>query len=237
MSRHKSPTIRNAKNIVQRKSLYIVAVLCITSTLCACPSTGSVILNKPVDTSVDTMEDDDSAMVDSATSTTDTAIIDTGNTQDTTPYIPIEYQHWIGSRDIVFDGQCQFTITEEGQRLQDSTDPAVQVTLATCPTCQVFRLQTSPAEVNCGSIGILPTGGERYRAVLFTDIDTNGHTDFLHGTMEVWFVIPPNSQVNNWTFQLAGTANSSQSSTWTYTEDHNFQAFLYTETAVITLQE
>ena len=199
--------------------------------LLACQSTGSVIVGeKVVDTALD------SSVETSVEPGTETGSMPSSepDTAEPTPIEMPDYNFWTGSREVEFIGQCNFSISETGERLRDPNEEIVAVTLQECPNCQVYRLQTTPLEVNCGALGALPTGGTRYRVLHFTDV-VNGMLDVVNGHVEMWYVFEPGFNPN-WVFELAAQGTGSNGS-WNYTQENNFQAFSYTTVGTFSLSE
>ena len=199
--------------------------------LLACQSTGSVIVGeKVVDTALD------SSVEASTEPGTETGSMPSSepDTGEPTPIDMPDYNFWNGSREVEFVGQCNFSITEVGERLRDPSEEVVAVTLESCPNCQVYRLQTTPLEVECGDIGTLPTGGERYRVLHFTNV-IDGMLDVVNGHVEMWYLFPPGFSPD-WVFELAAESDG-ENSTWDYTQSNNFQAFSYNTIGSFTLSE
>ena len=201
----------------------------------ACQTTGNVIVDKNV--------------VDTGSVTYDTSSLDTGETsmQDTSesvdtagPSIPeqLNYTTWSGVRTITFPDTCTFDIQEEGVRLTDPVEPAVAITLESCPRCQVYRIINQPESVECGVLGTIPTGGVRYRALTFTEQYRDGTLNVNSSPVEIWHILEP-----NWTFDFITTAeyvdteDIAGQNRWTYSTEGNFQAFTYLESSEFTLFE
>jgi hypothetical protein len=158
-------------------------------------SSGSVILQKEVDTSEPIPEEEE-----------------------------IMERTWTGHREIAFEGQCEFSIYEEGERILDENIEAYQLVMTDCLDCQVFKLLTTPEYTDCGELGTLGTGGIRYRSVRYTEEG-----------LDIWYIYeptPPHSP--NWLIEFIVTAQGNDTA-WGYEVLDNFQAFEYTTTGQISL--
>ena len=133
-----------------------------------CSTTGSTVLTKDVDTGSQTVE----------------------STESNIPTQPL-YTIWEGQRTVVFPELCVFTISETGTRLTDPDNELFQLIEADCPLCQVYRIENSPASVECGDLGTLETGGVRYRVLSFKEQYADGTLNVLDGTVELWHAIEP----------------------------------------------
>ena len=137
---------------------------------------------------------------------------------------PLEERSWSGIREMDFENQCTFSIYEEGDRITDRSNEVYQNIEASCTDCQVFRLHTTPDFTDCGDLGTIGTGGERYRAIRYTDFG-----------LDIWYIYPPSTeQYSSWNVDLIATAQGDDSD-WMYTIEDHFQAFLYTSTGQFSL--
>lgn len=195
----------------------------------ACQNSGSVVLDKTqtINSSID----------DTGNNTDDTSTTEDSGSTSNVPE-QLNYAHWFGTRTIIFPEMCTFDIQEVGSRLTDPTDPVVAITLASCPKCQVYKITNQPESVECGELGTLPTGGERYRALSFMEQYSDGTLNVNNGPVEIWHILEP-----NWTFDFISVAehvpdeDTGGQNRWVYTAENNFQAFTYSESSTVTLSE
>ena len=160
--------------------------------LLACNNSGSVFLSKQADTEA----------------------------QDSGDMVALD-RNWVGHRDISFQDQCNFSIYETGEKLLDETNQVHTFVTQFCPDCEIYRLDTTPSLVECGELGLLPVGGERHRAVSYTD---NG--------LDLWYVYENSS---DWVLDKVSTAEGDDSS-WSYSFQDSFQAFIFETTGEFSLE-
>lgn len=187
----------------------------ITPCLIGCSTSGSILLNKGVDTGEVSSESSNSNI----------------------PTQP-EYTTWEGERTIVFPELCVFTITESGTRLTDPTHELVQLIQTDCPLCQVYEIENSPESVECEDLGTLETGGRRYRVLSFKEQYTDGTLNVSDGAVELWHAIEPLWQLDYITdAQFNTNVNPGDTHQWLYESNSNFQAFRYAQAGSFTLSD
>ena len=180
-----------------------------------CSTTGSTVLTKDVDTGSQTIE----------------------STESNIPAQP-QYTMWEGQRTVVFPELCVFSISETGSRITDPDNELLQLIEADCPLCQVYEIENSPESVECGDLGILETGGLRYRVLSFKEQYADGTLNILDGTVELWYAIEPLWQLDYITDARFNTnVDSAHTHQWLYEASSNFQAFRYAEAGSFTLSE
>ena len=192
------------------KQIMAIRIAGIAMTLLGCSTSGSVVVSKS---------------------------IDTGSLETNNPDQP-EYTSWIGTRNVSFPDMCEFTITEEGNRITDIENELVQQILEACPRCQIYEIINSPDSVECGDLGNLTTGGTRYRILSFQEQYQDGTLNVRNGPVEVWNAIASDA---NWQLdyiadaEFDGSADAAEEHTWLYQATSSFQAFRYSENSAFTL--
>ena len=198
----------------------------------ACSTSGSSIVVKTIDTSeesIDEQEGEDSEDGEE----------DTDDTESSIPLQP-SYLYWTGERTITFPDICTFDIVETGQRITDPNNELLGLIESECPACQVYQIENSPDNVECGELGTLPTGGTRYRVLSFQEQYSDGTINVLDGLTEVWHAISPDWQLDyiaDATSTVTENNRTSNQTTWVYQANNSFQAFTFSENSTFTLSE
>ena len=132
---------------------------------------------------------------------------------------------WTGHREIAFESHCEFSIYEDGERiLNEEEEEVFQVVASSCSDCQLYRLQTTPEYIECGELGTLGVGGERYRSIRYTD-----------DGLDLWYIYEPNPpHIPEWNIEFITTAQGNDES-WGYAFEDNFQAFVYNTVGQLSL--
>ena len=200
----------------------------------ACSTSGSTLVIKTIDTSAESIDDLESE--DSDDDEDDEVQNDTASSIPPQP----SYRSWSGDRTIRFPDICTFNIVEVGQRITDPNNELVALITTDCPTCQVYQIENSPDNVECGELGILPTGGTRYRVLSFQEQYSDGTLNVLSGPTELWHAIAPEWQLDyiaDATSTVIENGSTSSQNTWTYQANNSFQAFTFSESSFFTLSE
>ena len=199
----------------------------------ACSTSGSALVVKTIDTSDASIEDQEDQEDEEDQDNGDTA------SSSSIPDQP-SYRSWTGERTITFPDICTFEIVETGQRITDPNNELYTLIKADCPACQVYEIENTPDTVECGELGILPTGGTRYRVLSYQEQYSDGTLNVLNGPTELWHAIAPEWQLDfiaDATPDVVANDGTSSQTTWVYQANNNFQAFTFSEDSLFTLSE
>ena len=201
----------------------------------ACSTSGSSIVVKTIDTSEESIDEQEGEGGEGGEEDTD----DPDDTESSIPLQP-SYLYWTGERTIIFPDICTFNIVETGQRITEPDNELVARIESECPACQVYQIENSPDNVECGELGTLPTGGTRYRVLAFQEQYSDGTINVLDGPTEVWHAISPDWQLDyiaEATSTVIENNRTATQTTWVYQANNSFQAFTFSENSSFTLSE